>query len=194
MEKVFTRLRTMLRMAKSEGKNGMFARGRGQSTSAYATEKRRRQAIICEYIAQAKNMQIAAQYAGVPYRTVSTWRARDPVFLAMLEQAAELRTQALEQEAWRRAFAGSDRLMEFMLRAARPAVYRETRTLELTGPNGSPLELGDSQRAARILAIVAAADADGDDAGDDDDDNDDDIAEGEFTAVVEPAADGSDLI
>ena len=84
---------------------------------------------------------------------------------------------ALEDEAHRRAFEGvpepvfhqgvecgsvrkySDTLAIFLLKAHRPEKYRENSRMELTGANGGPLQISNTERAAKIAAILAAAQA-----------------------------------
>lgn len=66
--------------------------------------------------------------------TVYKWREHDQAFsIRELEVRNEF-ADSLEIEARRRAFAGSDRLLEMLLRAVRPEKYRErldiTRTEE----------------------------------------------------------------
>src|ERR1019366_8190200 len=43
----------------------------------------------------------------------------------------------------------SDRLLEFLLRGAKPETYREARTVELTGAGGGPIEIVERLNAAR---------------------------------------------
>lgn len=163
-----------------------------KNVSAFESERRKRMQIIADKIAQCCEFIVACQYAGVAYQTAKAWRSSNDEFRAMLEDAAERRTQLLEREAWRRALAGSDTLMCFMLKAARPAVYRDNVSVELTGPGGAPLELGDATRAARILALLEAAKHEALEAPHTA--LQDDIADGEFVAIIEPRADGSDLL
>jgi hypothetical protein len=84
---------------------------------------------------------------------------------------------ALEDEAHRRAFDGtlepvfhqgdecgtvrkySDTLAIFLLKAHAPDKYRESSRMELTGANGGPVQISDTERAAKIAAILAAAKA-----------------------------------
>jgi hypothetical protein len=61
-------------------------------------------------------------------------------FLAALEHANERRIEMLEREAMRRAMSGSDTLLIFLLKAARPMVYREAFRMEHTGNNGGPIQ------------------------------------------------------
>jgi hypothetical protein len=58
---------------------------------------------------------------GAPYARAK----RDPAFAAAWAEAKEDATDLLVVEGRRRALEGSDRLLEFFLRAHRPEVYRE---------------------------------------------------------------------
>lgn len=71
------------------------------------------------------NVSAAAQAAKVGRRTVYDLRAADPAFAAAWDKALEEGADALEAEARRRAFAGSDTLLIFLLKGARPERYRE---------------------------------------------------------------------
>ena len=148
--------------------------------------------IIADHIAKGTELYLACQYAGVPYATTIKWRKESDEFQAMLADAAERRTQSLEREAWRRAEAGSDTLMIFMLKAARPGTYRDNVSVELTGPNGAPLELGDSARAARILALLETAKHEA--LTIEHTAATDDIADAQYRDVIAPRADNSDLL
>jgi hypothetical protein len=109
----------------------------------------------------------AAQAAGVDRRTVYNWTESDPAFVDAWDAAKEAFADLLEREARRRAVDGveeyvlhhgkvlrdpetgeylkrrtySDRLMELMLRAKRPAEYRDRTSTELSGPDGAPLSI-----------------------------------------------------
>jgi hypothetical protein len=109
----------------------------------------------------------AAQAAGIYRGTVYEWCESDPVFADAWEEAKEAFADLLEREARRRAVDGveeyvlhhgkvlrdpetgaylkrrtySDRLMELMLRAKRPAEYRDRTSTELSGPDGAPLSV-----------------------------------------------------
>lgn len=88
--------------------------------------------------------------------TANAWKQHSPEFQALMLDAELARKHKLESEAWRRALAGSDLLLMFMLKAADPTIYERNQRIELTGPGGAPLELSDPQRAARVAAILAA--------------------------------------
>jgi hypothetical protein len=51
----------------------------------------------------------------------------------------------------------SDVLSMFLLKAHRPAKYRDNARMELTGADGGAVEITDTDRAAKIAAILAAA-------------------------------------
>lgn len=51
----------------------------------------------------------------------------------------------------------SDTLAIFLLKAHAPEKYRDNTRMELTGANGGPVQINDTERAARLAAIVAAA-------------------------------------
>ena len=68
----------------------------------------------------------AAKVANVSRWTVYHERTIDSVFAKEWEAALTLGVEALEDAAKMRAFEGSDTLLIFLLKAHRPAVYRET--------------------------------------------------------------------
>lgn len=72
------------------------------------------------------NITLSARGSGIERTTVYRQRRSDPVFAAALESSHEAAIDMLEAEARRRAMNGSDTLLIFMLKAARPDVYRET--------------------------------------------------------------------
>lgn len=88
--------------------------------SARRTDWARR---FLEVFAVTGVVRLAASAAGVsrdaPYKRAKS----DPAFAARWARAREEAIDALEGEARRRALAGSDGLLMFLLRAQRPAVY-----------------------------------------------------------------------
>lgn len=98
----------------------------------------------------------AAKRAGIHRDTAYERRGRDPEFARRWSEAEERSTELLEREAYRRAAVGTERpvfykgkevgavreysdvLLIFLLKARRPAVYRER--VEHTGAGGGPLE------------------------------------------------------
>jgi hypothetical protein len=69
----------------------------------------------------------AARAAGIHHQTHHNWLKADPDYAAAYAVAKELAIQSLEDIAVARAKESSDTLMIFLLKAARPEKYRETR-------------------------------------------------------------------
>lgn len=67
----------------------------------------------------------AAKKAGVSRRTFYRWLELDEEFRREVDDAKEESTERLEDEAFRRAMAGSDTMLIFKLKARRPEIYRE---------------------------------------------------------------------
>ena len=86
---------------------------------------RRWTAAFLASLRQQGNVSAAARVAGISRSVVHEARAADPGFAAAWTDAIEEGADTLEAEARRRAFAGSDTLLIFLLKAARPQKYRE---------------------------------------------------------------------
>jgi hypothetical protein len=104
-----------------------------------------------EALSNGWSVRHAAVYAGRHWRRFYTLRERDEAFAAQWAEAVEAGTDALEQEAYRRAVEGveepvyqggklvgtvrrySDGLLQFLLRGRRREVYGDTVQVE-TGP------------------------------------------------------------
>ncbi|MGO8867339.1 MAG: terminase [Alphaproteobacteria bacterium] len=107
------------------------------------------------------------------YRT----RKDDEAFAAAWDAAIEIGTDALEDEAVRRAVIGvrqpvfqggklvgyvrvhSDFLLNVLLKARRPEKFRERASVEHTGKGGGPIEVSDARErlAGRIARLAARA-------------------------------------
>jgi hypothetical protein len=97
------------------------------------------------------NVTQSCEETKIPRRTVYEWREADPEFAAAWDKALETGSDALEDEAIRRAHHGtlkpvfhqgqecgaireySDTLMIFMLKARRPERFRERSSVEHSG-------------------------------------------------------------
>lgn len=84
-----------------------------------------------EVVAATGNVRLAAGAAGVSRDAPYKRAARSPAFAARWTRAREDAIDTLEAEARRRALSGSDALLMFLLRALRPAVFRETIRLDI---------------------------------------------------------------
>ncbi|CUK12092.1 Uncharacterised protein [Achromobacter sp. 2789STDY5608615] len=127
-------------------------------------------------LAETGNVSRAAKAIDVARITVYEWRDEDEEFAAAWEKAKRIGMGLLEDEVLRRAHDGtekpvfhqglqcgtireySDTLAIFLLKAHDPK-YREKTGLELTGANGGPVQMSDSQVAGRLAALIAVAQA-----------------------------------
>lgn len=96
------------------------------------------------------NVSEATKAAKITRHIAYDHRDRDPVFAEQWKEAHESAIDALEVAARARAMGTSDTLLIFLLKAHRPAMYREK--FEMSGPGGGPMQL------QIIEEIVDAAD------------------------------------
>lgn len=103
------------------------------------------------------NVSKACKRAKLPRRSAYDWRRDDADFAAAWDTAIDRGTDALEDEAVRRATEGtlkpvfykgekcgsireySDTLLMFMLKARRPEKFKERTESQITGKNGGPI-------------------------------------------------------
>lgn len=104
------------------------------------------------------------------------WRAVDAEFAQRWEDAKALGIEACEDEIRRRAFEGydkplskdgkltghvvreySDTLAIFLLKGAKPEVYKDRSSSEISGPNGQPIAIDDAAAADKLAALITAA-------------------------------------
>ena len=86
------------------------------------------------------NVTGAAKAAGISTDGAYDRRKRDEEFAAAWDVALAASIDNLEQAAFVRAYEGSDRLMELLLKAHKSDKYGDRRTVELTGANGGPVQ------------------------------------------------------
>ena len=84
-------------------------------------------------LAEGNSIARAAGDAGIGRTTAYEWREVDEAFAKAWDDAVETGTDSLEDEAVRRAKAGSDTLLIFMLKARRPEKFKERTSTELSG-------------------------------------------------------------
>ena len=77
------------------------------------------------YYSDCGSLVIACNYANIHPSTVKMWLVNDDDFRNDYDVATDMAVAILEHEARRRALAGSDRLLEFLLKSLKPDVYRE---------------------------------------------------------------------
>ncbi len=81
-------------------------------------------------LARGCSVSQAARLAGISRQHAYRCRSRSQTFAQQWEDAIEQGTDALEDEAVRRALAGSDTLLMFLLKARRPEKYRDNVRVE----------------------------------------------------------------
>jgi hypothetical protein len=70
----------------------------------------------------------AAKVAGIDRAKSYHYKRTDEKFAALWDQALDIAADTLEDEARKRAFAGSDVLLMFLLKGIRPQKWRESRS------------------------------------------------------------------
>jgi hypothetical protein len=83
-------------------------------------------------LGQCGNVTGSCEALSISRTQVYYWRNTDPEFARQWDEAVALGGEALEDECRRRAMAGSDALMVFMLRALKPEKYREKAAVDVT--------------------------------------------------------------
>lgn len=107
---------------------------------------------------ETANVSKSCKKAKLPRRTAYEWRDDDPTFKSEWDAALDRATDAIEDEAIRRATEGtlkpvfykgskcgtireySDTLLIFMLKARRPEKFKERVTNEHIGAGGGPIQ------------------------------------------------------
>jgi hypothetical protein len=79
--------------------------------------------------------------ASINSSTAYRARQRDEGFALKWAGVENELTDALESKAVELALDGNHHLLQFLLKARRPEVYREHQSVELTGPEGGPVAL-----------------------------------------------------
>ena len=99
----------------------------------------------------------AARAAGIDRMTAYRARQADEDFAIAWADVEEKVTETLERVALQRAIDGSDRLIEFLLKARRPDRYREnTVKVEHSGRIGHDLEGMDDDQLRRVAQGLEA--------------------------------------
>lgn len=102
----------------------------------------------------------ASRAAGV-HRSTAYDRRSDEDFARRWDELEEAATDRLEATAYNRAIAGSDRLMEVLLKARRPEKYRERFEFDHRDRSkaGEPKDVAPADPAERAAALRILADA-----------------------------------
>ena len=112
--------------------------------------------------AYARSMRVCAscEAATISPELHYYWLRTDPTYKAAFTEAREMAGERLEDEAVRRAMGTaereSDTLLIFLLKGAKPDIYKER--YEHTGKDGGPLQvqtMAPDARSARLAALLA---------------------------------------
>ena len=124
--------------------------------------KERKQADFLSIFSDCASVSVAARKSKVPRSNIYMWLKEEGMFKELYEAACEEAVGALEDEAVRRAYAGtlkpvfqggkrvgaireySDTLLIVLLKARAPEKYKERTYNEQTGPNGKPIQTQNS--------------------------------------------------
>jgi hypothetical protein len=82
-------------------------------------------ATFLKTLAKTPSVTMAAKAAGIPRRTAYDHREKDPEFAQAWDDALNQSLDALEHEVYQRALKDDAQLAMFLLKAHRPAIYRE---------------------------------------------------------------------
>ncbi len=142
---------------------------------------------ICEALAAGKSLRAICEAEHLPHRaTVHRWvlnneqgfcdqyvRARDIGLDALAEEALAIADTPVEGVRREESDEGYKEVREDMLGHRKlqvdtrkwylsklaPKKYGDKTSMELTGANGGPVQISDTERAAKIAAILASAQA-----------------------------------
>lgn len=92
----------------------------------------RKQAAL-ELRAEGMTKNDVAAGVGVVRHTITRWIQTDPEFAARWREATHFKVDDLKSEALRRAMAGSDKLLMFMLCNLAPDQFSQTQKIEHSG-------------------------------------------------------------
>lgn len=143
--------------------NGSNGKGKGRPQRTHRARQRAAGTWKPKFLAAFADVGTvveACEVAGVGRRTAYQARQADEDFALAWADVEEAVTEGLEREAKRRALDGSDRLLEFLLKARRPDRYRENVKVEHSGEvKATPAPIDAPQRsvsAAQLLADVTS--------------------------------------
>ncbi len=92
-----------------------------------------RKELFLGYIEGGARYNEAAEKIGLSRMQAWRWKKQDPVFVKRLEAARKVSVAKLRQEAERRAMAGSDKLLVFLLCNYAPEQFQERQTVDHRG-------------------------------------------------------------
>lgn len=105
-------------------------------------------------IAAGRSIAAACQAAGIARSAAYRWRDEDGEFAVAWDEALEVGTERLEDEAVRRALDGSDTMLIFLLKARKPQMYREPRMAGMAALAPEDLKAIEEARRRREMTVA----------------------------------------
>jgi hypothetical protein len=105
--------------------NGSNASSRNSHCSRARTRIGRWHATFLKTLRKVPNITLACKAAGVSRRTCYDHREQNPKFAEAWDTALAASVDRVETTCFKLASEGEPRLIEFILKAHRPAIYRE---------------------------------------------------------------------
>ena len=99
--------------------------------------------LLCSALAEGLSISAACIRADIGRTVYYQWRNADPEFAALADDAIEQGTDLLEDVGLRRATRpedASDTMLIFLLKGRRPGKYRDNSKVEISGPDGGPMQ------------------------------------------------------
>lgn len=119
-------------MATKRSTNSATARAR-KPRSDKGKSRRNWKPIFLTAFAKSGTVTAACRAAKIDRKTAYNARQADEAFAVAWFEVEEGVTEKLEEEGLKRALEGSDRMLEFFLRARRPSMYRDNLKVEHGG-------------------------------------------------------------
>jgi hypothetical protein len=107
-------------------------------------------------LSEGVKVRHAATAVAISYAVLYRKAREDKDFAKRWEDATRIKVGHLIQEAERRAMAGSDKMLIFLLTNYAPDKFKKASTLEISNPDGS-LNMSTEQRASAINGILEKA-------------------------------------
>src|SRR6266498_735356 len=113
--------------------NGATVTRNTNASRARARHIARWQALFLQALRKAPNVAHACRVAKVSRFTAYKFREDDAAFAAKWEEALSASVDRCEEKAFDMAWKGDSQLLQFILKAHRPAVYRERSEVAVAG-------------------------------------------------------------
>lgn len=111
--------------------------------------------IFLKELERTSNVSKAAKRAGVHRVSAYNARSESPEFAQAWDDALDVGVNAVEETAFKRAKAGSDALIQFILKTRRRAIYGDKSTVQVGGVDGGPVKVEHAVESSSLAAFRA---------------------------------------